>query len=194
MEEAGVQIRLARPEDVEQIRHTIRITLANPEGRAQRKRYEDAVQRQEMLVLTRYESRERMPRVFGFIEWHTRVDGAVTIRDAGTVGDTPHVGTLKRLVREMLRMLAPPSATVKVRADQPLWNSIFEETPGFRPEGKEYSRPYWRQIWTWTAEAERAVTRPARPAGARPPGGRPAGSRSPHGARPPVGVQPLPRR
>ncbi len=174
MEEAGVQIRIARPEDVEQIRQDIRITLANPEGRTQRKRYQDAIARQEMLVLTRYEGRERGSRVFAFIEWHSRLDGAVTIRDAGTVGDVPHLGTLKRLVRELLRLLAPPSATVKVRADQSVWVSVFQETPGFVLEGQEYSRPYWRQIWTWTPEAERAATRPARPAaGARPTGAGP---------------------
>lgn len=166
MEEAGVQIRMARLEDVEQIRQSIRYTLANPEGRAQRKRYEDAVQRHEMLVLTRYESRERMPKVLGFVEWHTRVDGTVTIRDAGTVGDVPHVGTLKRLVRELLHLLAPPSATVKIREDQSLWNSVFQETPGFLPEGREYSRPHYRLIWTWTAETERAALRLARPVAA----------------------------
>ncbi len=164
MDEAGVQFRMATPADVEQIREFIRQTLANPEGRPQRKRYEDAVGRNELLVLTRYDPRERSGRVVGFVEWHTRVDGPVTIRDLGVVGDPPNPATLKRLVRELLRILNPPLATAKIRADQPLWNAVFEETPGFVLEGKEFSRPYWRQIWTWTLENERAALRPARPA------------------------------
>lgn len=171
MEEAGVQFRFAEPEDVEQIRQSIKHTLANPEGRTQRKRYEDAIGRREVLVLTRYDSRERASKVVGFIEWHTRLDNVVTIRDAGTVGETPQPGILKRLVRELLNLLSPPSATVKVRADQAVWNDLFRETPGFELEGQEYSRPHWRNIWTWSLEAERAATRQARPV--RP--GRPAG-------------------
>jgi hypothetical protein len=163
MEDAGVQFRMARPEDVEQIRQHIPITLANPEGKTLRKRYEDAVARNEVLVLTRYDSRERASRVVGFIEWHSKVDGTITIRDAGSVGETPQLGILRRLLRELLDMARPVSATAKIRGDLQVWNSLFEETPGFRLEGREYSRPYWRHIWTWTVENERAAARPQRP-------------------------------
>ena len=160
MEAAGVQFRLAVPEDAEQIRQAAHFTLANPEGRSVRKRYEDAVARSEVLVLTRYESREKANRVQGFIEWHTRVDGPVTIRDMGSVGDAPSSGILKRLLRELIRMLQPPSASAKVRADQESFIAIFRETPGFYLEGQEYTRPHWRQIWTWTPETERLALSP----------------------------------
>jgi hypothetical protein len=167
MEEAGVQLRLAAPEDAEQIRQVVRFTLANPEGRSVRKRYEDAIARSEVLVLTRYEPREKANRIQGFIEWHTRVDGPVTIRDMGSVGDTPNQGILKWLLRELVRMLQPPSASAKVRADQVAFVDVFRETPGFEMEGQEYTRPHWRQIWTWTPQTERSALGPAtrRPAG-----------------------------
>jgi hypothetical protein len=160
MEDAGVQFRMALPEDAEAIRQAARFTLANPEGRSVRKRYEDAVGRQEVLVLTRYEPREKANRIQGFIEWHTRVDGPVTIRDMGSIGDAPSSGILKRLLRELIRMLQPPSASAKVRADQDAFISVFRETPGFYLEGQEYTRPHWRQIWTWTPEAERLMLHP----------------------------------
>ena len=160
MEEAGVQFRLAMPEDAEQIRQAVRFTLANPEGRSVRKRYEDAVARQEVLVLSRYDPREKANRVQGFVEWHTRVDGPVTIRDMGSTGDAPNAGILKRLLRELIRMLQPPSASAKVRADQEVFIGVFRETPGFTLEGQEYTRPHWRQIWTWTPEAERRMFAP----------------------------------
>ena len=171
MEEAGVQFRPARPEDVGQIREAVRFTLANPEGRTLRKRYEDAIARNEVLVLTRFDSKEQTSKLLGFIEWHTRVDGTVTIRDAGTAGDSPQLGILKRLLRELLRHLRPPSVSVKVRSDQQVWNDLFKETTGFIPGGTEYSRPHWRTIYTWSPEYERLATRlmKAPPAPARPP-------------------------
>ena len=162
MEEAGFQIRAATKDDVDKIKENIKYTLANPEGRTQRKKYADAVDRNEILVLTRYDPKERVDEVHGFIEWHTKVDGTVTIRDAGTSGEQPNVSLLKRLVRELLRLLHPPTATVKVRADQPDWNAVFRETPGFIFEGKEFSRPHYRNIYEWSAEAERLALRGAR--------------------------------
>ena len=163
MEEAGVQFRMATLADSDQVRQGIHFTLANPEGRPQRKRYEDSIERRELMVLTRFDNREHVSRIAGFIEWHTRVDGAVTIRDLGTIGDAPQPGTLRVLIRELVHLLGPPLATVKVREDQPLWLEAFRETPGFVPEGREYSRPYWRQIWNWKPEDERLAMRPGRP-------------------------------
>ncbi|HVC33689.1 MAG TPA: hypothetical protein VNL16_09290 [Chloroflexota bacterium] len=167
MQEAGYQLRLAVPSDVDTIRRDIRITLANPEGRAQRKRYEDAVQRNEMLVVAHYDPREHTSGITGFLEWHTKVDGVITIRDAGTTGDEPHLGTLRQLIRELLHMFEPPAASVKVRADQTVWNAVFQQVPGFLPEGREYSRPYWRNIWEWTPENERLALRSTASGGIR---------------------------
>jgi hypothetical protein len=161
MEEAGYQLRLAVPSDVDKIRRDIRFTLANPEGKAQRKQYGDAVERNEVLVVAHRDSREQTDEIAGFLEWHTKVDGAITIRDAGTTGDEPHLGTLRRLIRELLSMFDPPSASVKVRADLTAWNEVFQQVPGFLPTGREYSRPYWRNIWEWTRENERLATRMA---------------------------------
>src|SRR5579883_3086257 len=130
-----------------------------PRGKPLRKRYEDAVQRHEMLVVTRFDPRERTEVIAGFVEWHTKVDGTITIRDAGTVGTEPQPGILRQLIRSLLHMFEPPSATVKVRADLPVWNTVFQQIPGFLPVGREYSRPYWRNIWEWTRENERAALR-----------------------------------
>ena len=161
MEEAGYQLRLAVPSDVEKIRRDIRFTLANPEGKAQRKQYGDGVLRHEVLVVAHYDPREQTDEISGFLEWHTKVDGVITIRDAGTTGDEPQIGTLRRLIRELLHMFEPPVASVKVRADLQVWNDVFQQVPGFLPVGREYSRPYWRNIWEWTQENERAATRTA---------------------------------
>jgi hypothetical protein len=159
MEEAGYQLRPAVPSDVDGIRRAIRFTLANPEGKAQRKQYGDAVDRHEILVVARHDPREQADEISGFLEWHSKVDGAITIRDAGTSGEEPHLGTLRRLIRELLHMFDPPAASVKVRSDLTVWNDVFQQVPGFQLSGREYSRPHWRNIWEWTRENERAATR-----------------------------------
>jgi hypothetical protein len=159
MSEAGYQLRLAVPSDVEKIRRDVHFTLANPEGKAQRKRYEDAIERNEMLVLAHSDPKEQTDAIEGFLEWHTKVDGVITIRDAGTSGEQPHVGTLRRLLRELFAMYDPPSASLKVRTDLTAWNEVFLQTPGFELQGREYSRPYWRNIWEWTRASERAASR-----------------------------------
>ena len=165
--DAVYDIRLATSADLDALKSAVRRTLHNPEGKSQRKKYVDAIDRGELLVLTR---RERTGEsIDAFIEWHSRVDGPVTIRDAGSAGDEPNAGHIKRLVRELLRMAAPPSATVKVDADLPVWNEIFSETPGFRLEGKEYTRPKYKNIWTWDREYAAEVERRGVPArGMRP--------------------------
>jgi len=159
MEEAGYQLRLAVPSDVEKIRRDVRFTLANPEGKPQRKQYGEAVQRQEVLVVAHHDPREQADELAGFLEWHSKVDGAITIRDAGTSGEEPHLGTLRRMIRELLQMFEPPAASVKVRGDLTAWNEVFHQIPGFEPVGREYSRPYWRNIWEWTRENERTASR-----------------------------------
>jgi hypothetical protein len=161
MTEAGYQLRLAVPSDVARIKRDIRVTLVNPEGKPQRKRYDDAVARQEVLVLAHSDAKEGGDEIAGFLEWHAKVDGGITIRDMGTTGEAPHVGTLRRLLRELLHMYEPPNASVKVRSDLQAWNDVFLQTPGFASIGREYSRPYWRAIYEWTRENERLAERPA---------------------------------
>jgi hypothetical protein len=115
------------------------------------------------MVVERYDSKDRTMRVVGFIEWHTKIDGTGTIRDAGTVGDELQTTIMKRLIREMLRLVSPASLQVKVRQDLPGWNEIFGDIPGFRLEGREFSRPYWKNIWSWsgdTAQLNRKVSPP----------------------------------
>ncbi len=160
MEEAVYNIRQATPEDIEQINMNIRRTMANPEGRTPRKGLRDAIVRHELLVLARYEPKERAARPNAFVDWYTRVDGTITIRDIGSVGEEPHPGMVKRLVRELLRLSSPPEARVKLRADLTDWNAIFQDLPGFYLEGQEFSRPHWRNIWTWTPESERRARVP----------------------------------
>lgn len=148
-------MRIASAADLPGLR-AIRRTLNNPEGKPGRKKFADAVDRGELLVLVRVE-RGKPESVDSFIEWHSRVDGPVTIRDAGSAGDELNVGHLKRLVRELLRMVRPDTASVKVDADLPAWNEVFAETPGFVREGQEYSRPKYKNIWTWTPQAEQVA-------------------------------------
>lgn len=159
MTEAGVYIRSATNEDAKEIRDNIRHTLASPDTRGPRRRYEEATARNELLVMERYEPRERAMKVVGFVEWHTRVDGTATLRDAGTTGDEPQPVVMKRLLREMLRLVSPTSMQVKVREDLHIWNQIFADVPGFQLEGREYSRPYWKNIWTWSRAAAESVRR-----------------------------------
>src|SRR2546428_11713655 len=154
MDASPYDIRLARVDDLDLIKASIRRTLNNPEGRSQRKKFADAVDRGELLILTRRE-RDGSEWVDAFVEWHSRVDGAVTIRDAGWAGDEPNPGHVKRLLRELLRMTAPPSAGVKIEAEKEIWNQVFKETAGFRPEGREYSRGKWWNLWMWTPVNER---------------------------------------
>ncbi len=159
MAETGYHLRLAAPDDIAQIRKNLRRTMSNPEGRAQRKRYNDAIDRREMLVFVHSDPAEGEEVIEAFLEWHMKVDGTATIRDAGTTGEQLQVGHVRRLIREMLRTYNPSVASVKLRSDLEDWNGVFEGLPGFILEGREYSRPHWRTIWEWTEAAERSATR-----------------------------------
>jgi hypothetical protein len=169
MEETGYFIRLAEPGDIELLKKSVKATLASPEGKGSKKKFEDAIARNELLILERRDPRLPEPKVEAFIEWYTRVDGSVTIRDAGSIGDEFKPGAIKRLVRELIHLTRPTSVTVKVRADQTQWREVFEDLAGFEFTGQEYSRPHWRLIYVWTPEAERRATRRAQP---RPAAGR----------------------
>lgn len=184
MDATLIDIRLARPGDLEALRTSIRRTLNNPEAKAQRKKFADAIERGELLVLAGREG------VRGFVEWHSRVDGGITIRDAGWAGNEPNPAYVRRLIRELLSMARPPVASVKIEADNQAWEGIFRESFGFRLEGREYSQRKWRHIWSWTPEADaldrqrataqRAPVRTPEPA-------RAGGPRSGGPPRPPTG-------
>jgi len=165
MAEAAYNIRLATLEDAEKLRQSVRCTLSSPEGKGQRKQYREGVERREILVLEHYDAKERTRKLEGFLEWHTRLDGTVTIRDAGCTGEEVRPGIIKRLVRELLHLYSPPLVRAKTRADQALWTSIFQELPGFRPEGREYTRTYWFILWSWEGDVVRE--RRPRPGGER---------------------------
>ena len=83
MTETAYHLRIAAPEDIAQIKKNLRRTMSNPEGRAQRKRYNDAIDRREMLVFVHSDPAQEEEVIEAFLEWHMKVDGTATIRDAG---------------------------------------------------------------------------------------------------------------
>ncbi|MBI4213620.1 MAG: hypothetical protein HY534_04855 [Chloroflexi bacterium] len=135
------------------LRALIGSTLSHPEGKGRRAGYAAAIQRDELLVLERFDGRTKQWLPCAFVEWHIRVDDVLTVRDAGTEGATPHPGMVKQLFLELLRSLDPLEAIIKVRSDATQWNEILGEITGFSVEGTEYSRPHWLNIWRWTRQA-----------------------------------------
>src|SRR5579859_3515505 len=89
--ESTYRLRLATPEDTEHI-SAIGNSLARAKGKAPRKSYLDAARRGELLVLEHFDAKEQLWQLSGILEWYTRVDGTVTIKDAGTIGDEPNPG------------------------------------------------------------------------------------------------------
>ena len=152
MDQSPYNIRLATLDDVDELKANVRYTLASPEGKTPRKQFRDAVERREILVLELFDAKERSHRLAGFLEWHTRIDNSVTIKDAGSTGDTVHPTVIKRLIRELLNTYAPTLVRVKVRSDLDVWNGIFRELPGFEFQGKEYTRPHYRSIYEWSGD------------------------------------------
>lgn len=154
MEELSYRMRPATLEDVPALRHIAGPTLSHPEGKGRREGYRAAAQRGELLILERYDAKSRDWRIGAFIDWHMRVDDVLTIRDAGTEGDIPHSGMVKQLMMELIRSLAPAEIVLKVRADASEWNEIVGGVAGFTLERqREYRRPHWINVWTWTREA-----------------------------------------
>ncbi len=96
MMESPYRIRPATVTDGEEIRRTVKITLANPEGRAVRKKYGEAAERNELLVLERFDNKEHVWQTSAFVEFHTRIDGGMTIRDAGSMGEATDTGINNR--------------------------------------------------------------------------------------------------
>jgi hypothetical protein len=153
--ESQYQLRLATPEDTDHI-GAIGNSLARAKGKAPRKSYLDAARRGELLVLEHFDAKDQVWHVSGILEWYTRVDGSASIKDAGTVGDEPNPGMIKRMVRELISLQSPAILRVKAKEEQENWNRIFSELPGFELEGKEYSRGEWVKIWAWTPDQQRA--------------------------------------
>lgn len=162
--ELPYRMRPAMVQDVPALRQLAVSTLSHPEGKSRRESYRAAAQRGEVLILERYEPKGRDWGTCAFVEWHMRVDDVLTIRDAGTEGDTPHSGMVKQLVMELLRSLRPVETTLKVREDAAAWNDIVQGIAGFTLEGREYRRPHWLNVWRWSHEvavrAERTIRAP----------------------------------
>ena len=170
MDELAYRIRAAEPDDLTAIRSTIKVSLAHPEGRGRGTSLRTALQRNELLLLDRYDAREKAWVVGGFVEFHMRVDDTLTLRDLGTIGETPHAGVAKHLIGELFNQLAPTSATCVVRRDAEAWNEILASIPGFLVDGpSEYRRPHYYNIWKWSPELARQAQRGGgRPRGAPP--------------------------
>jgi hypothetical protein len=172
MDELAYRIRAAEPDDLAAIRSTIKVSLAHPEGRGRGTSLRTALQRGELLLLERYDTREKDWAVGGFVEFHMRVDDTLTLRDLGTIGDTPHAGVAKHLIGELFNQLGPQSATCVVRRDAEAWNEILASIPGFEVDGPpEYRRPHYYNIWKWSPELARQAQRGGRHRGAPPRGG-----------------------
>ena len=147
--ESTYELRLATEADCDRIYESIGNSLARPKGKTPRKSYVDAARRNELLMLEHWDAKENDWRLAGMLEWYTRVDGVVTIKDAGTSGDQPDAAVVKRLVRELIALQSPTELRAKTKDEQKEWMRIFAEMPGFVLEGKEYSRPNWVYIWSW---------------------------------------------
>jgi len=164
--ELAFRIRAAEPDDLPALRGAANISLAHPEGRGRSASFRTAQQRNELLLLERYDTRERAWVIGGFVEWHMRVDDTLTLRDVGSIGDTPHAGIVKHLIDELLRSLSPESATCVVRRDLEPWNEILAGIPGFFVEGPpEYRRPHYYNIWKWSPQLAREARRGGRRGG-----------------------------
>ncbi|MCC7370264.1 MAG: hypothetical protein IT306_17705 [Chloroflexi bacterium] len=178
MDELAYRMRPAEPDDLPQIRTTITVSLAHPEGRGRGTSLKTALQRNELLLLERYDAREKDWVIGGFVEFHMRVDDTLTLRDLGTAGETPHAGVAKHLLSELFSQLSPLSATCVVRRDATPWNEILASIPGFTVDGPpEYRRPHYYNIWKWSPELAQQAQGRARTRGAPPRGGPRAGRR-----------------
>jgi ribosomal protein S18 acetylase RimI-like enzyme len=158
MEELAFRFRRADPEDAKVLRHAQKSTLSHPEGQSRSETFRGAIDRGELLLLERYDSRTKSWMAGGYIDYHMRVDDTLTIRDIGTLGEATHAGIVRHLLDELLRSAAPSTAGLKVRRDAEAWNAILAGTPGFGLAGTEYRRPHWYNVWEWSRERARLDT------------------------------------
>ena len=166
--DSNYQLRLATEADCDRIYASIGNSLARPKGKTPRKSYIDAARRNELLMLERFDSREQEWHLEGMLEWYTRVDGTVTIKDAGTYGPEPDSAVIKRLIRELIQVQSPTEIHVKTKDEQKGWIRIFSESAGFALVGKEYSRPNWVYVWSWAPGQTRATQTPTLATAAKP--------------------------
>jgi hypothetical protein len=163
MDELAFRIRRAEPDDAKTLRSTPKSTMSHPDGQGRSESFKGAIDRNELLLLERYDPREKSWSIAGFIDYHMRVDDTLTIRDIGTLGESLHAGIVRHLLDELLRSAAPISAGLKVRRDAQEWNAIFASVPGFELAGPEYRRPHWYNVWEWSRERARLASgRPGR--------------------------------
>ncbi|MBI2756431.1 MAG: hypothetical protein HYX52_06960 [Chloroflexi bacterium] len=172
------RLRTATSDDDAALRAAIGVTLAHPGADARRASYRGAAGTGDLLVLERYDRQERVWHVGGFLEFRLRVDDTLSIRDAGTTGDTPNVGVLRYMLDELFSSTKPAAAQVKIRRDAIPWQDVFRNVAGFYLEGEEYRRPHYWTIWRWDparARAERAAAAapPRPPRAPQPPPPRP---------------------
>src|SRR5215216_6030611 len=163
MQELAFRLRRAEPDDAKALRQGPRSTLTHPDGPGRSENFKGAIDRNELLLLERYDPREKIWSIGGFVDYHLRVDDTLSIREIGTMGATVHAGVVRHLLSELLRSATPDSASLKVRGDAEAWNEIFASEPGFELVGREYRRPHWYNVWEWTRE--RARSQRARPGG-----------------------------
>jgi hypothetical protein len=129
--------------------------MTHPDGTVRAESLRGAIERGELLLFERYEPREADWVIGGFVDYHLRVDDALTIRDIGTIGQEIHAGIVRNLLDELFRSAAPVTASLKVRRDAEEWNAILGNTPGFELAGPEYRRPHWYNVWEWSRERAR---------------------------------------
>ena len=158
MEELAFRIRLAEPADTAPLRGARKLTMTHPDGQGRSDTFRGAIERGELLLLERYEPREKDWSIGGFADYHMRVDDTLTIRDIGTLGESLHAGIVRHLLDELFRSAAPAAAGLKVRRDAEEWNQIFASVPGFELAGSEYRRPHWYNVWEWSRERARAAS------------------------------------
>ena len=157
--ELSYRIRAAVEDDAAGLRLISGATLSHPEGKGRREAYKAAIQRGELFVFERSDSRTHEWRISAFVDFHVRVDDVVTIHDVGTEGEGPHSGMVKQLINELFQTFGPTEAHLKVRADAAVWNDIIRSIVGFELEGSEYRRPHWINVWKWSREAAALANR-----------------------------------
>lgn len=157
MRELAYRFRRAEPGDAPLLRPLFPSSLARPESKTRRAGFGAISSRGDVLLLEKYEDRTKTWAPIAFVDYHMRVDDTLTLRDAGTTGDSLQPAPIKLLLSELFRSLSPQQAVVKVRQDQAEWNELFGAMPGFVPDGQEYRRPYYFMVWGWTPERERRV-------------------------------------
>ena len=163
MEELAFRIRRAEPEDSATLRSVRKSTLTHPDGQGRSETFRGAIERGELLLLERYDPRDKDWSIAGFVDYHMRVDDTLTVRDIGTIGESVHSGIVRHLLDELLRSAAPTTAGLKVRRDADQWNQIFAAIPGFALMGSEYRRPHWYNVWEWDRlRARQESSRPGR--------------------------------